>query len=66
LWRGCRRPWTALIGLIVSIVALAGYRKAGARPMLAVIGVVVSAVVLVGFGVYLLMPGGLLAARQGS
>ena len=59
-------PALSLIGLIVSIVSLAGYRKAGARPTLAVIGVVVSAVVLIGFSLYLLMPGGLLAASQGS
>jgi len=41
-------PILSVIGLIVSVVALRGYRKVGQRGTLAVIGIAMSAVVLVG------------------
>jgi hypothetical protein len=40
-------PVLSLVGLIVSIVAARGYRRAGEAPTLAVVGICVSAVVFV-------------------
>ena len=52
-------PLLSVIGLILSIVALAGYRRVGAKPTLAVVGIVVSSVVLAASVVYFLATGGL-------
>ena len=52
-------PLLSWIGLILSIVALVGYRRAGARPTLAVAGIVVSSVVLAASVVYFVVTGGL-------
>lgn len=51
-------PLLSWIGLILSIVALVGYRRAGAKPTLAVVGILVSSLVLAGTVVYFLIPGG--------
>lgn len=42
-------PLLSVVGLIVSVVALRGYRRAGETGGLAIAGIVVSAVVLVAF-----------------
>lgn len=47
-------PLLSIIGLILSIVALVGYRRVGGKPTLAVVGIVVSVLVLTVSGFYLL------------
>ena len=51
-------PLLSWIGLILSIVALVGYRRARAKPTLAVVGIVVSSVVLAASAVYFVATGG--------
>lgn len=41
-------PLLSVVGLVVSIVALRGYRKAGERGTLAIVGIVVSVLILAG------------------
>lgn len=55
-------PLLSVIGLILSIVALVGYRRAAARPTLAIVGIAVSALVLTASVVFVLVTGGLPSA----
>ena len=55
-------PLLSVIGLILSIVALVGYRRAAAKPTLAIVGIVVSSVVLAASFAYFLATGGLFSA----
>ncbi|HAM28119.1 MAG TPA: hypothetical protein DCP11_15870 [Microbacteriaceae bacterium] len=53
-------PLLSPIGLVLSLVALRGYRKVQARPTLAVVGIIVNSMVLVGSVVFFfLLPGNL-------
>jgi hypothetical protein len=52
-------PVLSPIGLILSVIALRGYRKQAARPTLAVVGVIVSSVVILASVVYLFASGAL-------
>lgn len=52
-------PLLSWIGLILSIVALVGYRRSGAKPTLAVVGILVSSVVLAASTVYFLASSGI-------
>lgn len=45
-------PLLSLIGLILSVIAFVGYRRASAKPTLAVVGMVVSGLVLIASWVY--------------
>ena len=48
-------PLLSIVGLVVSIVALRGYRRAGERGTLAIVGIAVSAIVIVAVSVPLLI-----------
>lgn len=47
-------PVLSALGLVLSIVALVGYRRVAAKPTLAVVGILVSLLVIAASGLYLL------------